>query len=86
VTKDLTPAGRTSKSLSLGRGILGKVQISKIIPKMGLTSVLFYDTITEALGARGAIAQLVEHLHGMQGVSGSNPLSSIKNFKKCLIG
>jgi hypothetical protein len=25
----------------------------------------------------GAIAQLVEHLHGMQGVSGSSPLSSI---------
>tara|TARA_B100000575_G_scaffold294674_1_gene313056 strand:+ start:9045 stop:9209 length:165 start_codon:yes stop_codon:yes gene_type:complete len=28
----------------------------------------------------GAIAQLVEHLHGMQGVSGSSPLSSIKFF------
>ena len=27
----------------------------------------------------GAIAQLVEHLHGMQGVRGSNPLGSIKN-------
>ena len=25
---------------------------------------------------RGALAQLVEHLHGMQGVSGSNPLRS----------
>jgi hypothetical protein len=25
----------------------------------------------------GAIAQLVEHLHGMQGVRGSNPLGSI---------
>ena len=25
----------------------------------------------------GALAQLVEHLHGMQGVSGSNPLRSI---------
>ena len=25
----------------------------------------------------GAIAQLVEHLHGMQGVSGSSPLGSI---------
>ena len=24
----------------------------------------------------GGIAQLVEHLHGMQGVSGSNPLTS----------
>ena len=28
----------------------------------------------------GAIAQLVEHLHGMQGVSGSSPLGSIKVF------
>ena len=26
----------------------------------------------------GGIAQLVEHLHGMQGVSGSNPLTSTK--------
>ena len=33
----------------------------------------------------GAIAQLVEHLHGMQGVSGSNPLGSIILFKE-LIG
>tara|TARA_B100000676_G_scaffold24155_1_gene21694 strand:- start:617 stop:733 length:117 start_codon:yes stop_codon:yes gene_type:complete len=24
----------------------------------------------------GAVAQLAEHLHGMQGVRGSNPLSS----------
>tara|TARA_A100001388_G_scaffold177989_1_gene133194 strand:+ start:126 stop:269 length:144 start_codon:yes stop_codon:yes gene_type:complete len=28
----------------------------------------------------GAIAQLVEHLHGMQGVRGSNPLGSINYF------
>ena len=28
----------------------------------------------------GAIAQLVEHLHGMQGVSGSSPLGSIWIF------
>ena len=28
----------------------------------------------------GAIAQLVEHLHGMQGVSGSSPLGSIRFF------
>ena len=28
----------------------------------------------------GAIAQLVEHLHGMQGVSGSSPLGSIMVF------
>ncbi len=27
---------------------------------------------------RGAVAQLVAHLHGMQGVRGSNPLSSTK--------
>ena len=26
----------------------------------------------------GAIAQLVEHLHGMQGASGSSPLGSIE--------
>jgi repressor LexA len=28
---------------------------------------------------KGAIAQLVEHLHGMQGVSGSSPLGSIQS-------
>ena len=27
--------------------------------------------------AHGVIAQLVEHLNGIEGVSGSNPLSSI---------
>ena len=34
----------------------------------------------------GAIAQLVEHLHGMQGVSGSNPLGSIKRINQSLTG
>ena len=32
----------------------------------------------------GAIAQLVEHLHGMQGVSGSNPLGSISKPRLAL--
>lgn len=35
------------------------------------------------IDAIGAIAQLVEHLHGMQGVSGSNPLSSIFRIVLC---
>ena len=30
----------------------------------------------------GAIAQLVEHLHGMQGASGSSPLGSILTIIK----
>ena len=30
-------------------------------------------------GDRGAVAQLVAHLHGMQGVRGSNPLSSTES-------
>ena len=34
----------------------------------------------------GAIAQLVEHLHGMQGVSGSNPLGSISRINQSLTG
>ena len=33
----------------------------------------------------GAIAQLVEHLHGMQGVSGSSPLGSINIFCKAVL-
>tara|TARA_A100001035_G_scaffold173970_1_gene138175 strand:+ start:126 stop:266 length:141 start_codon:yes stop_codon:yes gene_type:complete len=32
----------------------------------------------------GAIAQLVEHLHGMQGVRGSNPLGSTYFFQSYL--
>ena len=35
--------------------------------------------------AFGAIAQLVEHLHGMQGVSGSSPLSSILSKRYSLV-
>tara|TARA_Y100001970_G_scaffold294355_1_gene451374 strand:+ start:11427 stop:11546 length:120 start_codon:yes stop_codon:yes gene_type:complete len=34
-----------------------------------------------AITAHGAIAQLVEHLRGTQGVSGSNPLGSINLMK-----
>ena len=34
----------------------------------------------------GAIAQLVEHLHGMQGVSGSNPLGSIEQKPRLCLG
>ena len=29
----------------------------------------------------GAVAQLVAHLHGMQGVRGSNPLSSTRTVR-----
>ena len=31
------------------------------------------------MSAHGVVAQLVEHLHGMQGVVGSSPISSTKN-------
>ena len=34
------------------------------------------STSSPVLKELGALAQLVEHLHGMQGVSGSNPLRS----------
>ena len=34
------------------------------------------STSSPVLNELGALAQLVEHLHGMQGVSGSNPLRS----------
>ena len=38
------------------------------------------NTVRSALVRKlGAIAQLVAHLHGMQGVRGSNPLSSTKS-------
>ena len=38
------------------------------------------------LSARGAVAQLEEHLNGIQGVRGSNPLSSTKDFKGLATG
>lgn len=34
---------------------------------------------------KGALAQLVEHLHGMQGVSGSNPLRSTFRVEMALV-
>ena len=37
---------------------------------MGINAYIGY------VGAFGAVAQLVAHLHGMQGVRGSSPLSS----------
>tara|TARA_A100001234_G_scaffold73430_1_gene64783 strand:- start:104 stop:253 length:150 start_codon:yes stop_codon:yes gene_type:complete len=48
---------------------------------MGITSVteeVFRLIDKTVVSLFGAIAQLVEHLHGMQGVSGSSPLGSIK--------
>ena len=32
------------------------------------------------MSAHGVVAQLVEHLHGMQGVVGSSPISSTKKY------
>ena len=32
------------------------------------------------MSAHGVVAQLVEHLHGMQGVVGSSPISSTTQF------
>ena len=46
-------------------------------PPKSLVLLLFYIL--------GAIAQLVEHLHGMQGVSGSSPLGSILQKEHLLI-
>ncbi len=47
---------------------------------MGTTEVMkeVFRLIDKTYASKfGAIAQLVEHLHGMQGVSGSSPLGSI---------
>ena len=35
-------------------------------------------TTCKILPCKGVVAQLVEHLHGMQGVVGSSPISSTK--------
>ena len=42
--------------------------------------MLFRSTRTGG-PAQGAVAQLVAHLHGMEGVRGSNPLSSTEFFQ-----
>ena len=44
---------------------------------MHVTKEIFRLIDTSDVSRFGAIAQLVEHLHGMQGVSGSSPLGSI---------
>ena len=52
---------------------------------MGITDVtkeIFRLIDMNNVSRYGAIAQLVEHLHGMQGVSGSSPLGSIEFLKK----
>ncbi len=41
-----------------------------------LIVLVSYVKAKEHYGGDGALAQLVEHLHGMQRVSGSNPLRS----------
>ena len=43
---------------------------------MDVTKEIFRMIDTTDVSRFGAIAQLVEHLHGMQGVRGSNPLGS----------
>ena len=43
---------------------------------MDVTKEIFKLIDISDVSGFGAIAQLVEHLHGMQGVSGSSPLGS----------
>ena len=45
---------------------------------MDVTKAIFRLIDMTSVFRLGAIAQLVEHLHGMQGVGGSSPLGSIK--------
>ena len=45
---------------------------------LGQVSLTQIDWYNQKKTCLGAIAQLVEHLHGMQGVSGSSPLGSIR--------
>ncbi len=47
---------------------------------MAVTKEILRLIDTTVVSRYGAIAQLVEHLHGMQGVSGSNPLGSIDHW------
>ena len=55
-----------------------KVFHSKLILVMKNQLGVTYSPFLLSFHKFGAIAQLVEHLHGMQGVSGSSPLGSIK--------
>ena len=45
---------------------------------MAVTKEILRLIDTTVVSRYGAIAQLVEHLHGMQGVRGSSPLGSIE--------
>ena len=55
----------------------GKISLALSIANFFLkTSCFFFLSPIQCTISFGGIAQLVEHLHGMQGVSGSNPLTS----------
>ena len=54
------------------------IKLYKVIYKLGTLRNKFLHRLD--VPRSGAIAQLVEHLHGMQGVSGSSPLGSIRIF------
>ncbi|MEY4569942.1 MAG: hypothetical protein RLZZ398_1381 [Verrucomicrobiota bacterium] len=56
----------------------GEIQKSRKFPKIVLPTGC--STNKPPPHPKGALAQLVEHLHGMQGVSGSNPLRSTIPF------
>ena len=47
-----------------------------------VTKEIFNFFVINVVSRYGAIAQLVEHLHGMQVPKGTNPLGSIINIKK----
>jgi hypothetical protein len=62
-------AGRTQILLRLGR--------TRNNQHAGVNWASDFEFAATLRGEQGAIAQLGEHLHGMQGVAGSSPASSI---------
>ena len=54
------------------------LQIIDGVDYQNTTKEIFKLIYKNDVSSFGAIAQLVEHLHGMQGVRGSNPLGSIE--------
>ncbi len=72
--------GRSDRSPS--RGSVGGQGIGDGHRFAGKMAVALRGAWTMSRNDNGAVAQLVAHLHGMQGVRGSSPLSSTKQSDK----
>ena len=74
---------RCTTTVLIRRGPSHSINTNSFHPLIPINTPVYMRPPTyPAHSANGAIAQLVERLHGMQEVSGSIPLSSTRFFRK----